>query len=142
MNIAGQEVYPGRPCSHSTGSGCDDYANRPLDPCVNFRCGWVLTGSPLPEWMRPDRAKVIVLFAQLSWNGLAVDLAVPVGRRIPPRSLQWLKGLAYRSGRPLVYLEQEAQGAGYSKRQRLFGFGPQEFLDQLAAWEREGARLW
>jgi hypothetical protein len=92
--------------------------------------------------MRPDRAKVVVLFNQLRWNGLGVDLAVPVGKRIPPRSLQMLKQFAYRNGRPLVYTEQVVDGVGFSKRQRLFGFGPQAFLDQLARWERDGVRLW
>ncbi len=30
--VEGQPVYPGKPCHHSTGSGCNDYANRPEDP--------------------------------------------------------------------------------------------------------------
>ena len=85
--IGGVPVYPGSPCPHSTGSGCDDYVNRPKDPCDNFNCGWILDDSPLPEWMKPNKAKVIVIFNKLNWNGLPVDLAVPVGRRIPPRSL-------------------------------------------------------
>ena len=55
MTIKGHPVYPGRPCPHSTGRGCDDYANRPKDPCIDFNCGWVVADSPLPEWMKPDK---------------------------------------------------------------------------------------
>ena len=61
MTIQGHAVYPGRPCPHSTGAGCDDYANRPEDPCINFNCGWVVDNSPLPEWLNPSNAKVIVI---------------------------------------------------------------------------------
>ena len=142
MNIGGVDVYPGRPCPHSTGSGCDDYAHRPLDPCVNFRCGWIVPDSPLPDWMKPDRAKVLVVFNKLTWQGLPVDLAVPVGKRIPPRALQWLQGFARKHARPLIYTEQVAEGKGFSKDQNVFGYGPQAFLEQLAEWKRNGTKLW
>ena len=94
IKVEGVPVYPGRPCPHSTGKGCNDYANRPVDPCVHFICGWRRDGSPLPEWMKPSNAKVIVLFDQSNWRGMPVDVAVPVGRRIPPRALNWLQQFA------------------------------------------------
>ena len=49
IRVNGVPVFPGRPCPHSTGSGCDDYKNRPVDPCVHFICGWRMDASPLPE---------------------------------------------------------------------------------------------
>jgi hypothetical protein len=96
MVIDGVQVYPGRPCPHSTAKGCDIYENRPIDPCANFYCGWIVPNSPLPEWMKPNNGKVIVIFNKLQWNGIPVDLAVPVGKRIPPRSLEWLKKICRR----------------------------------------------
>ena len=94
MTIGGIPVYPGQPCPHSTGKGCDDYENRPVDPCENFNCGWIIPNSPLPDWIKPNNAKVIFIFDKLKWNGIPVDLAIPVGKRIPPRSLEWLKKFA------------------------------------------------
>ena len=142
MNINGVDVYPGHPCPHSTGSGCDDYDHRPVDPCVHFICGWKAEASPLPDWMKPTSAKVIVLFNKLTWRGLPVDLAVPVGRRIPPRALKWLKHFAMENGRPLVYAEQVTEGGRYTRTQALFGFGPPEFQQQVVEWGRQGIKLW
>ena len=142
MNIDGVEVYPGHPCPHSTGAGCDDYEHRPVDPCVHFVCGWKAEGSPLPDWMKPQNAKVVVLFDKLRWRGLAVDLAVPVGRRIPPRALHWLQGFAQRNGRPLLYTEQVAVDGQFTGQQELFGFGPPEFQQQVIEWRHQGKKLW
>ena len=142
MNINGVDVYPGHPCPHSTGSGCDDYEHRPVDPCVHFICGWKADGSPLPDWMKPSNAKVIVLFNKLTWQGLPVDLAVPVGRKIPPRALNWLKDFARAHGRPLVYTEQVVEGQQFTRKQALFGFGPPEFQQEVLEWSRQGIALW
>lgn len=63
IEVKGYEAWPGHP--YSTGKGCSDYENRPEFPCRQFVCGWLLPNSPLPEWMKPDQAKVMVLFNQL-----------------------------------------------------------------------------
>jgi len=142
MLIGDVAVYPGCPCPHSTGSGCDDYENRPTDPCVNFNCGWVIQGSPLPEWMKPDKGKVIVIFDKVSWNGFPVDLAVPVGKRIPPRSLKYLKRLSEDKRRPLIYTEQIVEGGRFQREQQVFGYGPPAFQQDLLRWTQEGKSLW
>ena len=142
MNINGVDVYPGHPCPHSTGSGCDDYEHRPVHPCVHFICGWKADDSPLPDWMKSSNAKVIVLFNKLTWQGLPVDLAIPVGRKIPPRALNWLKDFAQAHGRPLVYTEQLAKGRQFTGKQALFGFGPPEFQEEVLEWSRQGIALW
>jgi len=49
MVVDGTEIYPGHPCPHRTGECCDDYTNRPTDPCGKFSCGWVIENSPLPS---------------------------------------------------------------------------------------------
>lgn len=142
MVIQGVRVYPGHPCPHSTGAGCDDYTNRPLDPCHQFNCGWIIEGSPLPEWMKPNNARVIVLFDKLTWNGLPVDLAVPVGKRIPPRALGWLQDFSRKHGRPLIYTEQVLQGGQFQPEQQVFGYGPPEFQQEVLSRMQAGIRLW
>ena len=142
MVIDSVEVYPGSPCPHSTGRGCDNYAHRPKDPCDNFNCGWIIPDSPLPQWMKPDNSKVIVIFNKQRWQGFAVDLAVPVGRRIPPRALNWLKGFSQEHGRPLLYTEQIMEGGQFQKQQEVVAYGPPQFQQQLMQWRREGKKLW
>ena len=142
MTINDHPVYPGRPCPHSTGKGCDDYANRPTDPCINFNCGWIAADSPLPDWMKPENARVIVIFNKTSWRGLPVDVAVPVGRRIPPRALNWLKDFAERNGRPLLFSEQVKEGGIFQREQLFSVHGPVEFQQHVSQLLAEGKPLW
>ncbi len=135
-------MYPGKPCHHSTGSGCDDYENRPVDPCRHFVCGWRMEGSPLPDWMKPSNAKVIVLFDQTQWRGVPVDVAVPVGRRIPPRALQWLQQFAQSHGRALLYSEQNVVDGKFSNQQSAHAYGPPEFQRDMAERMQSGLPLW
>jgi hypothetical protein len=132
IRVNGVDAYPGRPCPHSTGSGCDDYANRPVDPCVHFICGWRMDNSPLPEWMKPNNSKVIVLFNQHTWRGLPVDVAVPVGRKIPPRALIWLQQFAERNNRMLLHSQQVVEGGVYTRQQTVSAYGPPEFQQEMA----------
>jgi hypothetical protein len=142
MTIKGHAVYPGKPCPHSTGQGCDDYAGRPKDPCIDFNCGWVLPDSPLPEWMKPCNAKVIVIFNKTQWHNLPVDVAVPVGRRIPPRALNWLKEFAVRNGRPLLFSEQVKENGVYQREQLFSAHGPPDFQQHIAQLVAAGKPLW
>ena len=102
-----------------------------------------MEGSPLPEWMKPNNAKVIVLFDQTRWRGMPVDVAVPVGRRIPPRSLKWLMEYAQANQRGLLYSEQVVDEKGrYSNQQGFSAFGPPEFQQEIAALAAQGKRPW
>ena len=142
MVINGISVYPGHPCPHSTGSGCNDYEHRPVDPCHNFYCGWVIPNSPLPEWMKPNNGKVIVLFSKLAWNGVPVDLAVPMGKKIPPRSLEWLKKFSKENARPLIYSEQLIENNEFQKQQQIHAYGPPAFQEDMMRKMREEGKLW
>jgi len=138
--IKGVDVHPGRPCPHSTGSGCDDYENRPVHPCRHFACGWIIDNSPLPEWMKPDQAKVIVLLDKIKWQGAPVDVAIPVGREIPAASLDWLKKFSEASKRPLLYSAQP-ESAELGRTQLLYGWGPQAFYEQVVKWRQSGLQF-
>ncbi len=142
MNINGTDVYPGKPCPHSTGKGCDDYENRPKDPCDHFNCAWIMKNSPLPDWMKPNNAKVLVVLDKLQWQGLSVDLAVPVGKRIPPRALNWLKQFANEYGRPLIYTEQIIENGVMSPEQNMIAYGPDAFQQEVSQWVQSGKKLW
>lgn len=85
-----------------------------------------MDGSPLPEWMKPNNAKVIMLFDQEVWNGLPADVAVPVGRAIPPRALNWLKQFAENRNRVLLYSEQLMENGEFTDKQFVRAFGPSE----------------
>jgi hypothetical protein len=92
--------------------------------------------------MKPNNGKVIVIFNKLQWNGIPVDLAVPVGKRIPPRSLEWLKKFAEENMRPLIYTEQIVEDGKFQKQQQVMGHGPPAFQQDLMRWQREGKELW
>ena len=98
--------------------------------------------SPLPEWMKPSNAKVIVLFDQMRWRGMPVDVAVPVGRRIPPRALNWLKQYARDHQRGLLYSEQVVEGGKFTNKQAFSAFGPPEFQQETAERAASGQRPW
>lgn len=142
MAIGEAEVYPGHPCPHSTGEGCDDYANRPIDPCRNFNCGWIVPDSPLPDWLKLSNAKVIVIFAKIRWQGVPVDVAVPVGKRIPPRALHWLKSFAEGHGRPLLFAEQTLVNGEMQRQQTFYGYGPPAFQHRVRDKAERGESFW
>jgi hypothetical protein len=141
IRVDGVPVHPGKPCPHSTGSGCRNYENRPVDPCRHFICGWRMEGSPLPEWMKPNNAKVIVLFNQWTWRGWPVDVAVPVGRRIPPRALNWLQQFARENGRLLLHSEQIVKDGVYTNEQAVSAYGPPEFQQEMAQRAANGQTI-
>ena len=141
ITVNDEPYYPGKPCVHSTGSGCDAYDARP-QPCRDFRCAWIIEDSPLPDWMKPSNAKVVVVLRKFSWRGLPVDLAVPVGKRIPPRALNWLKQFAEQNMRPLVYSEQIVENGEFQRQQTLYGYGPAEFQQEITTWTPDRIALW
>lgn len=140
MNVHGHEVFPGSPCPYSSGRGCRIYQDRPLDPCRHFICAWMRDGSHLPEWFRPDKVKTIVLVGVRMWHGLPVDVAVPVGKKIPGKALNWLKVYATQHGRPLIYSEQPA--AKLAREQTMLAFGPPEFQRDVQELVQRGEKLW
>ena len=145
INVFDQPVLPGKPCPHSAGpitkaggGGCRIYAERPIDPCINFSCAWVRPASHLPDWMRPSEAKVIVLAEWTTWRTFPVDLALPVGPRVPAKALKWLQEYSKKTFRPLIYAEQETTKSGhFTGEQRVHGFGPPTFQEEMSALIRD-----
>lgn len=142
IDIDGATIAPDKPCQHSTDTGCSSYEKRPFDPCQVFSCGWKVPNSPLPEWMKPNLANVIVIFDKLKWQGAPVDLAVPVGKNIPTRSLEWIKRFSETHHRPLIYTENDLLESQNNSSQKSFAYGPTNFLSDITLWRNEGRNLW
>ncbi len=123
-------VKPGHACPHSLKQGCGIYADRPKDPCRTFICSWVVAGSPLPDWMRPDLSGAIVLLS-LPWEGELVISAIPVGAEIPPKTLEWLQAYASKHQRPLIFYTRVMENGEY-KGLKKFGYGPAAFRRKVA----------
>jgi hypothetical protein len=144
--INGVKVFPGHRCPQLTEQGCCNYAQRPIDPCVQFNCGWVVKNSPLPDWMRPDQARVLVILRQSLWRGMIVNLAVPVGEKIPRRALRWLQHFSEAQQQPLIYTEQIAeqivQNGQFQAQQQVMAYGPPAFQQAVIQRHQKGAILW
>ncbi len=132
IKIDGQDVFPGKPCPHSTGHSCRIYDRRPKDPCREFICGWLEPGSPLPDWFRPDKIGVMVLRGKLTWRGLPVDVIVPAGQDPSSDVLAWMQRYGQAHARPFVY-----QTAG-----EWHAFGPPEFQQEMKERLASEEKLW
>jgi len=142
IKVKGCEAYPGHPCPHSTGKGCDDYENRPVDPCRQFECAWVKQGSKLPDDFRPNECGALVIDGLLTWQGLDVDLAVPVGREIPEETLKWLMQYAEKTMRPLIYQQQDPKSDKLEKNPLTLAYGPPAFQQWVLEQQAKGISLW
>jgi hypothetical protein len=132
IEVRGTAVAPGRPCPFRADHGCSIYAERPIDPCRKFICGWLVGSSPLPDWMRPDRSDMIMLAANFSWRGLPVDVIVPVGEQPKRKALDWLMQFSAANRRLLLYQIKD----------EWFAFGPKAFQDEISERIQRGEKLW
>ncbi len=142
IKVKGCEAYPGKPCPHSTGSGCDDYDNRPVDPCRQFECAWVQKNSTLPIHLKPNDCGALVISSILTWQGLKVDLAVPVGREIPEKTLTQLMQRAEKEMRPLIYQQQDPKAKKLEKNPLTLAYGPPAFQQWVLDKQAQGRALW
>lgn len=56
----GHSFSLGKPCHFvAIGQGCTVYSQRPQNPCVVYKCGW-LTNLDIPEWLKPELSNVII----------------------------------------------------------------------------------
>ncbi len=138
LTVRGEEIGIDHPCPHATDSGCGIYAERPVEPCKNFKCGWLIDESPLPDWMRPDNAKVIVMFNKYSREGRQVDAAITMGETLPPASLEWLKNFTLQNGRALLITGTARNENDNSPRTTITLFGPDAFKKDIGNLIRSG----
>jgi len=122
-------MKPGKPCQHCTAQGCAIYPDRPVQPCVTFKCAWLQEDSPLPEDMRPDRCGAIVMTGR-KWRGTTVTMVAPAGPEVPEQTLEWLKAWARETGVPLMFRENLVRDGGFTGFRQM-GYGPQWFVEAV-----------
>jgi hypothetical protein len=127
---------------HCNATGCGIYAQRPVDPCQTFVCGWRTDGSVLPDWMRPDQCKAIVLLDRMRWRDQPVTIAVAAGAQIPERTLNWLKQHAQLYNRPLLWEEYEEVAGQFTGRKRIATHGTAELGHEMLERHGRGELLW
>ncbi len=138
ITINGQAVGLDHPCPHRTDQGCGIYQERPVNPCRTFKCEWLIDGSPLPDWMKPDNSRVIVMFNKYSRENHQVDAAVPVGAGLPPASLEWLKNFTLQNERALLITGTVINEGDNSPRTTITVFGSDDFKKDIDNLIRSG----
>ena len=132
IEIDGDAVELGKKCKFSIDKRCKIYETRPIDPCQKFRCGWLVKNSPLPDWMRPDKANVIFLANCFHWRGLPVDVAVPVANGIARRAIDWIRTFSVTRRRLLIYRIIDD----------WYAVGPPAFQAEMREKTSKGENIW
>ena len=122
-------MRPGVACQHCTASGCAIYERRPVEPCREFVCAWLMQPSPLPDHMRPDQCGAIVKWRQ-KWKQWWIIQALPVGETIPQATLDYLMMVARKTMMPLLIVSNEFKD-GECVGHFETGFGPPAFLEAV-----------
>jgi hypothetical protein len=117
------------PCKYCTEQGCGIYETRPENPCRTFKCAWLQEGSPLPEHLQPNRSLAIIMLDR-TWRDDKVIVALPVGAKIPQKTLDWLMTYAQQNRRPLVFLENLYRDGNHIGAKQT-GFGPPAFVEHV-----------
>src|SRR3989454_7897045 len=105
--IRGPEMKPGQPC-HFRGEGCCTiYAQRPVEPCRNFVCGWLMPDSPFPEEFRPDRLGVMAVPAPRGARPALILCSA--GGDPDQRPLGGVRGVSSPARGPVFYQQRGAR---------------------------------
>ena len=62
----GHQFFHGMPCYYKGNSGCSIYKDRPENPCVSYKCAWLMHPEIFPEWMKPSESKVLINISEHS----------------------------------------------------------------------------
>ena len=84
----GHTFAPGRPCFFLEKT-CSIYADRPVDPCRNYRCAW-LAEEIFPMWMKPSLANVIITRKDDEQGGPPYYVVDRAGDTFDARAWNWL----------------------------------------------------
>jgi len=68
------------------GIGCGAYEDRPVNPCVVFRCDY-LTNPDMPESFKPNRSNAI--FSTRTIKGVEYTMLIEAGRKMDSEVLSW-----------------------------------------------------
>ena len=111
----GHKFYPGKPCGFVTiGKGCNSYALRPKEPCVNYKCAW-LSNNEIPDWLKPNLSNVIINYNTI--DGIAYIKLVEAGQTLPSKVLSWM----------LKYAIAQRLNIAWTIDEELYWIGSPEF---------------
>ena len=136
------QMYPGCPCDHLKNTVCDIYVDRPENPCRIFNCSWVMAGSTMPEWLKPNNSKAIIVKGAINWQGNYFDLVVPVGRRVPQRTLNWLNENSKQTHVPYIYAEHQVINKQFTGANTIKIHALDPLKGNLQKWLDAGNTLW
>jgi hypothetical protein len=122
-SVYGHPLEIGTSCHFLGCGGCAIYENRPIDPCVNYRCAWLEDdGSNIPEWLYPKLSDVIINRRSWGNNGEKTYLVViECGKKIDSVVLNWLINYSISKNVPIHYQVNGSWNA----------HGPKEFHAEL-----------
>lgn len=102
--IHGKRVYEGNPCYYFC-DGCTIYENRPKDPCREYYCEWLMN-EDFPEWLKPNKSKVIVTKKVSDSSDLIYYEIVEAGELIKSPILNWFIHWALKTKSNIIYMVQ------------------------------------
>lgn len=104
-------MSPGKPCHYLSKDplGCSDYASRPVEPCVRYRCVW-LDDESLSSELSPSKSNLIITRREevaLGDDGMKREVyhEVVVAGESPPGVHDLLNEWVRSNGIKLQYLE-------------------------------------
>ena len=137
------ETYPGVPCKHViSDQGCGIYNDRTEQICSAFICSWIKDDEAFPKWMQPNLSNAIVMHRRVDWKGEKLDLVVPVGPRIPKKTLLWLNNFSRTNKRPYIYAELMVSNGKLTGNRQIKIFAPQPMRGEILAWLETGNKFW
>lgn len=115
----GKPFFGGRPCHFvNIGKGCSIYKERPLNPCVAYKCAWI-KDDRLPEWFKPNAINAIVDFRKI--EGIEYIDVVEAGEPLRIDVLSWL----------IMYAINNSMNLHWTIKNGNHYFGSKEFLDAM-----------
>lgn len=121
-NIKGHIMDLGKPCPFVIKDvGCNDYENRPIDPCVGFECEW-RRNPYFDEWLSPKNSG-IVFSRQFLNNGTIQYLQMTeAGSSFTPEVITWA----------LKYVEKNKLNLSWMENGFRKFVGSNEFCEAIA----------
>ena len=97
----GHTFYGGKPCHFvAIGKGCTVYEKRPKDPCVSYKCDWLINPD-IPEWMKPSDIDAIIDLREI--EGHQYLSLKEAGGLMQSRVLNWFFQYILKTGMNAVW---------------------------------------
>ena len=100
--------------------GCTIHEDKPHNPCVIFKCGWLEASDKFPEWFKPSVSKLLAV-KNVTKSGIEYYRILECGQEIDAIHLNYLVILALNEG-----VNMQIQIAGGNAQ-----YGSREFLEDM-----------